>query len=84
MERERVRMAVVVDEYGGSVGIVTLEDVLEEIVGELEDEYAKKETGIRRLDASTFEMDAHLSLESVSEKLGIAFPGATTRRWPDS
>jgi putative hemolysin len=74
MERQRIRMAVVVDEYGGSVGIVTLEDVLEEIVGELEDEYAIKKSGIQRIDAATFEMDAHLSLESVAEKLGVVFP----------
>ncbi len=74
MERDKVRMAVAVDEYGGTVGIITLEDVLEEIVGELEDEYEVRKSGLKRLDAHRFEADAHLALEYVAEKTGAILP----------
>lgn len=74
MERENIHMAVAVDEYGGATGIITIEDILEEIVGELEDEHDIIKRGLLRRDASNWEIDAHLDIEYVSEKLGLSVP----------
>lgn len=63
-------MAVVVDEYGGAVGIVTLEDILEEIVGEIEDEHDKGENLWTRTGAREYLVFPHISIERVNEDLG--------------
>jgi len=71
---KRVLMAVAVDEYGGTSGLVTLEDLLEEIVGEIRDEYDTEEPLFRRIDAQTLRADARIDLEELSELLGIRLP----------
>lgn len=77
-QRLRVHMAVVVDEYGGVEGIVTLEDVLEEIVGEIADEYDIEEAQIVRIGADTWIVSARTRLEDLNEQLGTALESQTS------
>ncbi|UCB51972.1 MAG: HlyC/CorC family transporter [Candidatus Zixiibacteriota bacterium] len=69
-KRDKVHMAIVVDEYGGTAGLVTLEDVIEEIVGEIQDEYDKELPPIQKLDEKTYRVDAGVSMEDLNETLG--------------
>lgn len=69
-KRDKNHMAIVVDEYGGTAGLVTLEDVLEEIVGEIQDEYDMEVPPIQKLDDRTFRVDANVSIENLNEELG--------------
>ena len=67
----RLHMAVVVGEYGGTKGLVTLEDLIEEVVGEIFDEYDIRESEIERLADGTLRVDARLRLDDLSEALGV-------------
>lgn len=74
-QRTRNHMAVVLDEYGGVAGLVTLEDVLEEIVGEIADEYDKVlADGIMELDQHTAEALGRVHIDEINERLGIELP----------
>lgn len=74
MQRGRFHMAIVVDEYGGVVGIVTVEDLLEEIVGEIEDEYDEEPPPIRRLSDGSYVVDARTEVDRLQEELGLQLP----------
>jgi putative hemolysin len=69
-KRDKNHMAIVVDEYGGTAGLVTLEDILEEIVGEIQDEYDMEVPPIQKLEDGVYRVDAKVSIEDLSEKLG--------------
>jgi len=72
MKAKRVHMAIVVDEYGGTDGLVTMEDLMEEIVGEIEDEHDRaEEFSVKRLDDYSFEVNARIPIEEVENKLNI-------------
>lgn len=75
MQHRKIHMVIVVDEYGQTDGLVSLEDILEEIVGEIEDEYDEEEILIRPLHDSSVLMDGLTQLEDVEEELKIEFSG---------
>jgi len=70
--RQEHPIVIVVDEHGGTQGMVTLEDVLEEIVGEIEDEFDPRETMIQKLDARHYLINGKARLEMVNEQFGLA------------
>jgi CBS domain containing-hemolysin-like protein len=74
MQDQRVHMAIVVDEYGGTAGLVTIEDLLEEIVGEIVDEYDKEEPLVEPLDEERFRVDAKMPIDEMNELLGVELP----------
>ncbi|MCL6551786.1 MAG: hemolysin family protein [Firmicutes bacterium] len=74
MRRKRVHMAIVVDEYGGTAGLVTIEDLLEEIVGPIQDEYDAEEPPIRVVDERVALVDGRVHLEEVNAALGLHLP----------
>ncbi|CAJ1501747.1 hemolysin family protein [[Mycobacterium] holstebronense] len=74
MQRSRYHMALLVDEYGAIAGLVTIEDVLEEIVGEIADEYDQGEVApVEELDGNRFRVSARLPIEDVGELYGVEF-----------
>ena len=68
---ERTHLAVVIDEYGGVSGIVTIEDILEEIVGEIQDEFDAEEPDIQRVGEAEFAVDAGMTIDELNETLGV-------------
>ena len=71
LRANKVHMAIVVDEYGGTAGLVTIEDVLEEIVGEIQDEYDREEVTIERLSDAEAILDARVSLDAMNEMFAL-------------
>ena len=73
MRREHIHIAVIVDEYGGVAGIVTMEDILEQIVGEIQDEYDEEAPEVQKLEDGSYQVQGSISLEDLSEALGSEF-----------
>lgn len=71
MQRRQVHIAVIVDEYGGTAGIVTIEDMIEEIVGDIRDEYDSEEPLAQTVNANTHLFNARISLDEVSDLLEV-------------
>ena len=74
LKAKKSHMAIILDEYGGTAGLVTLEDIIEEIVGDIHDEYDVEEEPITRLDDNTILVDARLNLEELAGFIGIKLP----------
>jgi len=74
MQRRRIHMAMVTDEYGGFMGVVTLEDILREIVGDIADEFEQTESLIEKQPDGSFLVDAMLEVEEFAEAFGLALP----------
>lgn len=74
LRTSKVHIAIVVDEYGGTAGLVTIEDVLEEIVGEIDDEYDTETVLVERLGEDRWRMDGRLPIDDLNELLGAALP----------
>lgn len=74
MRRERQHLAMVIDEYGGTAGIVTLEDLVEEVVGDIRDEYDVTRPVKRRLLGGDIEVDGLLNLDDFEEETGLTLP----------
>ncbi|MCD6396810.1 MAG: HlyC/CorC family transporter, partial [Spirochaetaceae bacterium] len=73
-QKERMHMAVVVDEYGGTAGLVTMEDIIEEIVGEIRDEYDMEKPLIQKKDKRTWIVEGKIDIEDMNEKTGLNIP----------
>ena len=74
MQREKIHLAVVLDEYGGTSGIVTMEDLVEEIFGNIYDEYDETPETIQKVDDTTWRVPGSADLEELEEILGIRLP----------
>ncbi|MFL6113074.1 MAG: hemolysin family protein [Catenulispora sp.] len=74
MRNESMHLAIVVDEYGGTAGIVTLEDLIEELIGDIQDEYDVGQAGTTRLVGGVMELDGLLNLDDFQDETGIALP----------
>lgn len=74
LQQRRIHMAVVVDEYGGMAGIVTIEDLVEEIVGEIQDEYDAEEPFVEMVNENEYLFDARVDLDDLNQLMEVALP----------
>ena len=74
MSEQHHQMAVIVDEYGGAAGIVTTEDLLESIVGNIQDEFDHEEEDVKKTGERTFEVDGSLNTDELTDLLGVSLP----------
>jgi CBS domain containing-hemolysin-like protein len=74
MQSKKIHLAIVVDEYGGTAGLVTLEDILEEIVGEIEDEYDLDAPAIKKLDDRHYAVKGSVAIYELNEELQLQLP----------
>jgi CBS domain containing-hemolysin-like protein len=77
LRRRRVHIAVVVDEYGGVSGIVCMEDIIEEIVGDIQDEFDHETEDILKLGEGTWLCDARMNLEDLAQETGMELPSSS-------
>jgi len=81
MQRRRVHIAVVLDEYGGTAGLVSLEDLLEEIVGEIQDEYDAEEPMVERLSDDEARIDGRADVDELVELFGVVLDEADAEEY---
>ena len=77
MNKERISAALVIDEYGGTAGLLTMEDIIEEIFGEINDEHDDKNLAYKKLDDKSYEFKGRFEIESVEELMEIVFDDET-------
>ncbi|MBN1576659.1 MAG: HlyC/CorC family transporter [Chitinispirillaceae bacterium] len=70
-KKKHLHLAIVVDEYGGTAGLVTMEDILEEIVGDIQDEYDEEEKEVVKTSENSYLIDPHIDLNDLNDELGI-------------
>jgi CBS domain containing-hemolysin-like protein len=73
-QAKKLHLAIVVDEYGGTAGLVTLEDLLEELVGEIRDEFDEEERLIQKVDAATYRVSGKLPIDELNAATGLNLP----------
>ena len=71
LQTTKQHIAILIDEYGGFSGIVTMEDIIEEVMGDIDDEYDKEEPEIQKIDDMTYVMDGRMDLDDIDEEIGI-------------
>ncbi len=76
MRRRKQHMAIVIDEYGGTAGLVTIEDAIETLLGSIQDEYDEESPGFSRVDDLTYVLDGAFRLEELEDRFGLAYPNA--------
>ena len=74
MQKQRTHLAIVVDEYGGSAGIIAIEDILEEIVGEIEDEYDPDKKLYRKIRKNNYIVSSRMEVDQIGELLSLTLP----------
>ena len=74
MQRERIHLVVIVDEYGGTAGLATLEDLIEELIGEIDDEFDKASATATKVDEHTFLVPGRMSIDEVDDLIGRELP----------
>jgi len=74
MQKQRTAMALLIDEYGGTSGLVTVEDILEEIVGEIHDEFDETIAAIEQMDEDTYSIDGLLLIDDFNDYFGTDLP----------
>ncbi len=72
--QKNTSIAIIIDEYGGTAGLVTTEDIIEELVGEIIDEYDATEIHVRKIEDRIFSVSARIELEQLNEETGISIP----------
>ncbi|MBQ9060011.1 MAG: HlyC/CorC family transporter [Firmicutes bacterium] len=71
LQKTKQHIAILIDEYGGFSGIVTMEDIIEEVMGEIDDEYDEEEPEIKQIRSDTWQLDGSMDLDDIDEELGI-------------
>jgi CBS domain containing-hemolysin-like protein len=71
---KHIRMAILIDEYGGMAGVVTMEDLIEEIVGDLDDERDRDDQELKTIDERTSVVEGQIRVEDVNAELGLGIP----------
>ncbi len=74
LQKAHIGVAIVVDEYGGAVGLISIEDILEQVVGDIEDEYDRHAPDLRLLGPDEYVVNARLKVQKLADDLGIVLP----------
>ena len=71
LQKTKQHIAILIDEYGGFAGIVTMEDIIEEVMGDIDDEYDEEESEIVKVDENTYMIDGNTDLDDINDELGL-------------
>ncbi len=71
LQKTKQHIAILIDEYGGFCGIVTMEDIIEEVMGDIDDEYDEEDPDIQQISGDTYRLNGKMDLDDIDEELGI-------------